>query len=183
MAADGALSVAGAADLVEPMRAWLASLTPTDTAGVLFTYDTHYTDIYATSAEAETFPAHCVRGSKGWANVLDPMLIDPEIPVWTLEKGVFDMWAEDGLQMLDPRNAGAPRIDREAFFNELKARGVEDMTVIGVAADYCVRWAIDGLVARGLKVEVPSHLTRGIERQIQMVVDQNFDAGTVTITA
>jgi nicotinamidase/pyrazinamidase len=183
MAADGALSVAGAADLIEPMRVWLASLSPSETAGVLFTYDTHDTDIYANSPEAEAFPVHCVRGSEGWANVLDPGLIDAPIPVWTIEKGVFDMWSEDGLKIVDRRDAGAPGIDRDAFFDALKSSGVEDVTVIGVAADYCVRWAIEGLLARGFKVEVPASMTRGIERQIQMVATQNFEPGAITISA
>lgn len=183
MAADGALSVTGAADLVEPMQRWLAALAPDDTCGVLFTYDTHEPAIYARSAEAEAFPPHCVRGSAGWANVLDPALLDPAIPAWTIEKGVFDMWAEDGLTIADARNPQGPTIEREAFFARLKADGVSRVTVIGVAADYCVRWAIEGLVARGFAVEVPGSLTRGIERQIDVVAAQDFGDGRVSIVA
>jgi len=181
MAVDGALSVAGAADLIEPMRAWLAALVPSETAGVLFTYDTHDSDIYSKSPEAEAFPAHCVRGSTGWNNVLDPAVIDPAIPAWTMQKGVFDMWAEDNLGILNVRSPNAAPTDRDAFFNDLKSEGIEHVTVIGVAADYCVRWAIEGLVVRGFKVEVPAALTRGIERQIDAVATQEFAEGTVSI--
>ncbi len=97
VAADGALPVAEAEAIVSPMKAWLAGLRSEDVAGVLFTADTHVPAIYATSAEAEQFPPHCEKGTPGWENVLDPDAIDPAIPVYRLEKGVFDMWAEPDL--------------------------------------------------------------------------------------
>jgi len=174
MAADGALSVAGADGLIGPMQAWLRGLDPTDTAGVLFTFDTHMPEIYAASSEAEAFPIHCVRGSDGWKNVLDVATLDLAIPAWRIEKGVFDMWAEDGLAIEDARDPAAARLPRESFFANLKQRGVADVTVIGVAADYCVRWAIEGLLERGFRIEVPEELTRGIERQIRQVAGDEF---------
>ncbi|MDR6115800.1 MULTISPECIES: hypothetical protein [unclassified Sphingomonas] len=54
-----------------------AALHPQETAGVLFTFDTHVPEIYSGSVEAEAFPIHCARGSDGWANVLDVTLVDP----------------------------------------------------------------------------------------------------------
>lgn len=182
MAADGALSVPGAEALIGPMQAWLRGLDPADTAGVLFTFDTHVPEIYAGSPESETFPIHCVRCSDGWKNVLDIAALDPVIPAWRIEKGVFDMWAEDGLSIEDARAPAAARTPRESFFANLKERGVVDVTVIGVAADYCVRWAIEGLVARGFRVEVPEELTRGIERQIRMVTGDEFVGLAVRVT-
>lgn len=183
MAAHGALSVSGAAELIMPMQTWLATLEPGETAGVLFTYDTHDPDVYARSPEAEAFPVHCVRGSAGWANVLDLGTIDPAIPTWTIEKGVFNMWAEEKLEIFDGRDPTAFPVDRETFFNHLRSQGVEDVTVIGVAADYCVRWAIEGLVSRGFKVDVPAGLTRGIERQIDAVATQEFAKGSVNTSS
>ncbi len=175
MDANGALSVAGADALAAPMQAWLEALDPADTAGVLFTFDTHYAETYPSSAEALEFPLHCVKGSQGWANLLDPAGIDPAIPTWRLEKGVFAMWEEPGLRV-EPIGGGV-EVDRDAFFADLRARGVEEVVVIGVAADYCVRWAVDGLIARGFRVRVPAALTRGIVRQIEGVVAEDF-AGT-----
>jgi len=174
MAPDGALTVSGADALVEPMQDWLQALTPEATAGVLFTFDTHEPGIYAGSAEAEVFPLHCARGTDGWANLLDVVHLDPAIPAWRLEKGVFDMWAEDDLMIEDARASRAEGVHRDHFFEFLKTRGVETVTVIGVAADYCVRWAIEGLVARDFGVTVPEQLTRGIDRQIREVIDKEF---------
>ena len=105
MAGEGALSVAGAEELVAPMQAWLSALTPDEVAGVLFTFDTHFAETYAASPEAQMFPIHCVRGTKGWGNMLDVTLVDPAIRAWRIEKGVFDMWAEPGLAIEDARDA------------------------------------------------------------------------------
>lgn len=181
MAVDGALSVAGAAALVEPMQAWLSALKPGGTAGVLFTFDTHFRETYAASPEAQMFPIHCVRGTPGWGNMLDVALVDPAIPAWRIEKGVFDMWAEPGLAIEDARGASRSTIAREAFFAALAANGVTDVTVIGVAADYCVRWAVEGLIARGFAVTVPAGLTRGIERQIDTVAVDDFSGAKLIV--
>ncbi|MEG3083423.1 isochorismatase family protein [Sphingomonas sp. PB2P12] len=177
MAADGALSVAGAADLVAPMQAWLSALKRDDIAGVLFTFDTHFRETYAASPEAQMFPIHCVRGTEGWGNMLDVARVDRAIPAWRIEKGVFDMWAEPGLVIENARDGAQPVMPRDAFFDEVLAGGVTDVTVIGVAADYCVRWAVAGLIDRGFAVTVPADLTRGIERQIATVAAEDF-AGT-----
>ncbi len=179
MLPDGALAVAGADALIAPMRDWLAALSPDDTAGVLFTFDTHHEDVYPLSPEGQEFPIHCVRGTPGWDNVLDPALVPAGIPVWRLEKGVFDMWAEDGV-MIEPL-AGGAAIGRERFFNELKDRGVTAVTVIGVAADYCVKWTVEGLVERGFSVTVPQALTRGIHRPIEQVRAEEFAPESLTL--
>ena len=182
MAGEGALSVAGAAALVAPMQAWLSALQPADVASVLFTFDTHFRETYAASPEAAMFPIHCVRDTPGWANMLDITLLDPEIPAWRIEKGVFDMWAEPGLAIEDARDPAAPSIPREAFFGSLAKQQTRDVTVIGVAADYCVRWAVEGLVERGFAVTVPAGLTRGIERQIDTVAVEDFAGRRLTIS-
>ena len=181
MATDGALSVAGADALVAPMRAFLAGLESERTAGVLFTFDTHVPDIYAASEEARQFPAHCVKGTPGWANMLDPALIDRAIPAWRVEKGVFDMWAEDGLSIEDARGDAMPPVPRDIFFDRLRDAGVRRVIVIGVAADYCVRWAVAGLVERGFEVVVPAALTRGITRQIETVLAEDFAGAAVNV--
>ena len=179
MAADGALSVAGARDLIPSATDFLTRLRPEEVAGVLFTYDTHERGVYEASAEGAEFPLHCVRDSEGWRNVLDPAAIDPSIPVWRLEKGVFDMWAEADAQIVP--ESGGPGCPRDAFFERLRAEGVECVTVIGVAADYCVKWALEGLLARGFAVSVPGHLTRGIARQIEEVAADDFAGARLTI--
>ncbi len=181
MAAEGALSVGGAAALVAPMQAWLTALKPEETAGILFTFDTHFVETYAASPEAAMFPIHCVRGTQGWRNMLDVALVDAASPAWRIEKGVFDMWAEPGLAIEDARESDRPTTPREEFFAGVAASGVTDVTVVGVAADYCVRWAVEGLIARGFAVTVPAGLTRGIERQIEAVAAEDFAGARLVV--
>ncbi len=179
MLSDGALPVAGADAIVAPLTEWLAGRTAADTVAVVFTFDTHFTDSYPGSAEARLFPIHCVKGTPGWRNLLDPLAVPPAIPCRTMEKGVFDMWAEDGLHLDDPRGR-MPPVPRDAFFADLRRQGIDRAIVVGVAADYCVRWAIDGLIARGFAVVVPAHLTRGIDRPIEQVLKEDFAEQPVT---
>jgi nicotinamidase/pyrazinamidase len=82
------------------------------------------------------------------------------------------MWAEPGLPVHQPNG---PDVDRDVFFNRLVSSGVDHVTVVGVAADYCVRWAVNGLVQRGFAVEVLAPLTRGISLAPDAVF-QDFQA-------
>lgn len=181
MLPDGALYVAGAEALVAPMNEMLASLSPAETAGVLLTFDTHELEPYARSAEAGQFPLHCVRDSAGWQTVLNVTAIDPQIPLYTLEKGVFAMWEETDVTILDARHSKAASVPRDRFFDRLRADGVDEVVVIGVAADFCVRWAVDGLIERDFRITVPAALTRGIVRQIDAVAVEEWATARVAI--
>ncbi|WP_230768982.1 isochorismatase family protein [Sphingomonas sp. Leaf4] len=182
MLADGALPVPGADRLAAPIRAWLGRRQAADTAAVVFTFDTHFADTYSTSAEATLFPIHCVHGTPGWRNLVGADVVAADIPCLGLEKGVFDMWAEPGLTLHDLRQPASVAVARDGFFAGLRAAGIDRAIVVGVAADYCVRWAIDGLVARGFVVEVPADLTRGIERSIDRVIETDFAGAPVVLS-
>ena len=78
------------------------------------------------------------------------------------------MWAEKDLKIAPMGK------ERDAFFDRLKSFGIERIIVAGVAADFCVKDAITGLVARGFNVEVVRGLTAGIERNIDQTVAEEF---------
>src|SRR3546814_16784827 len=69
---------------------------------------------------------------------------------------------------------GTLQVPREQFFAGLKHHGVDTVTVIGVAADYCVMWAIRCLLDRGFKVEVVEHLTAGIQRDVPPTIYEEY---------
>lgn len=212
IAQHAALPVPGAEQIVGPGITFLQNLSRNEYAAALFTFDTHTPDAFLGSPEnlgdeaagVPGFPIHCAKGTVGWENVFlndvtrpiwnppaSPYL-PPALPVFTLEKGVFDMWAEDylfvdsgeceyrtelfayepdqNIYLID----GTLRIPRDHFFDGLKAHGVDTVTVIGVAADYCVMWAIRGLLERGFKVEVVEHLTAGIQRDMAQTIAEEF---------
>lgn len=176
---DGLLYVPGAEEIIPAASAFLKNLDPAEYAGVLFTFDTHIPSVYAGSPESEMFPEHCVRYTKGWGNVLPLYNVPEGIPVFTLEKGVFNMWEEEHVK-LNSKSFGAATdftkgssseftIDRDYMFEmmtvdkNLEAGIKADVIqVFGVASDFCVKWAVDGFVKRGFKVEVIDELCRGI---------------------
>lgn len=168
MMSDGALPVPDAESLITPLNKFVTdAATNDDYVGIIFTHDTHNPEEYAASEEAKLFPVHCVLGTPGWSNVINPSLtLDKG---WILRKGVFNMWEESDVfvEDLNDRNNVYARDD---FFND-NSREVE---VVGVAADYCVKWALEGFVERGFNTTVITDLTRGIDRNIMEVVLSDF---------
>jgi nicotinamidase/pyrazinamidase len=161
----GALYVSGAEDIIVPGIKFLANLDPNEYQGVLFTYDTHYEATYYDLPESKDFPIHCIRGTAGHANVFNPSLISGDIATLDLIKGVFSMWEEDdvvigntGFGDRNPTTTWA----RDKFFEDLKNSDTQLIEVMGVASDYCVKWAVDGFAKRGFPVVVIDELCRGI---------------------
>jgi len=173
---DGALYVAGAEDIIVPGVKFLANLDPDEYSGVLFTYDTHDRETYFFLPESNQFPIHCVEDEFGWQNVFNHNMIDRRIPFHTLKKGVFSMWEEVGSSVMRyDRRTWAVRpdvdfLDRDEMFKQLK-KTVDTIEVMGVASDYCVKWAVDGFVQRGFKVDVLQKLVREIETSARDVFD------------
>lgn len=163
---DGKLPVLNAHTIIAPGIQFRANLNPAEYAGVLDTYDTHDPDTYNGSPESEQFPIHCVKGTPGWENVYNPKILHPDIAHFTLKKGVFNMWEEDNIFIQDEDGDSA---EREFFFEQLKEHA-DTIVLTGVAADFCVKWAIDGFVKRGWNVEVIQLLTMGIVQQIPEVL-------------
>lgn len=182
MMPDGKLPVLDAEKLLVPGIRYLSNLQPSETVAVLFTFDTHEPEVYAGSPESEAFPIHCVAGEKGWVNVFNADLVNPNIPVYTLKKGVFNMWEESNSWIYQ---YGVSEDDysfqRDAFFAELKSHGVVDIEIWGVAADFCVKWAIDGFVQNDFNVTVIEGLTAGIERQMEQVVAEEYNDKSVRL--
>lgn len=201
MMPNGRLPVPGADTLIAPMIQHVATLDPQRCAGVLMTFDSHTEEVYMGSPEnlgdpadgVPGFPLHCELGTPGWENVINPALVPQEIPLWGLRKGVFSMWEEKSLRVsrkavLPVAESGHAYVnetsaDREAFFQGLKDSGVTTVEVIGVAADFCVNWAVRGLVERGFHVVVIEHLTKGIAREITQVRDEDYREGELTLAA
>ena len=135
---DGKLPIAGAEDLIVPAHKFLANLDPEEYAAVVFTYDTHDPEVYKDSEEAKQFPPHCERFTPGWSLVVNPDVIPVEIPVYNIEKGVFNMWEEDNLIVLESPMCG---LDRDVFFNAVFEH-VDAVDVFGVALNVCVEQAV-----------------------------------------
>ena len=162
---NGNLSISGADRIIQPMNDFLQTNT---FDAILLTFDTHTEEHYPNSEEGKMFPIHCIKGSFGWNLAIADPQNSIETPCQKLEKGVFDMWAEHpALGEINPKNW--------------------KVYIIGVAADYCVKYAIQGFLERGFQVEVIKDLTCGIQRQMEQVVVEDFsdylNTGQLQITA
>lgn len=182
MRADGLLAVPGAEALIGPMRDYVAARDGREVAAVLATFDLHDAATFFGSAEnvgdpangIPGFPLHCEIGTAGAENVLDlDVPVRNGIPTYRLEKGVFDMWQEDDVRVarLAAPEGAEPR---EAFFDRLQRDGVDTVRIFGVAADFCVMWAIRGFLDRGFRVEVVERLTAGIARDMAQTAAEEF---------
>jgi len=132
---DGALYVPGAEKLLVPM---IQHIMGNKACDVLYTMDTHE------PGEGDPgFKAHCLVGTAG-REVVVPMRGSDRVP-----KRVFDVWA-------DPRSRGY----LEKYY---PGRLDDEIEIVGVAADYCVRYAYEGFKQRGFNVHVNPTLTVGIK--------------------
>ena len=176
----GALFVPGADQVVPILNDYLASLTlENGYVGVIFTADTHDEETYPNSEEAKEFPPHCYQGTDGFKLAVDPSKVPEETKRMILNKGVFDMWEQPELVLRPYVLEGEPiayggEQDRNEWFATLLANGIEEVEVVGVAADYCVKWAVDGLLARGFSVTLYDNLTAGIQRDINQVLAEDW---------
>jgi len=185
----GALPVQGATKIIEPGIRFLANLDPTVYFASLWTFDTHTPTKYIGSPEnlgdpkanQPGFPIHCDKNTPGWANVFNPLIMPEDIPLHILEKDVFNMWADPMAEtiMFPPLNGVGPEPFAQ-FLANLQDNDVDTVTMMGVAADFCVKDAITGFLARGFKVEVVEHLTAGIIRDMKTTIDEEWP-GRVTL--
>ncbi len=171
----GALAMEGSAS-IRPNLGRLTNHARRQGIPVLATACAHTRD----DAELKIFPPHCLAGSPGqgritetaWAPAEDvvvavdgPVELPEELPPhMTLEKREIDVFS-------NPRAASI--VDR---FN----RDRPTFVVYGVATDYCVGVAIQGLLERGCKVAVVVDAVLAIERRSEAALLKKLvDRGAV----
>ncbi|WP_028063044.1 nicotinamidase [Solirubrobacter soli] len=143
----GALAVSEGDTIAPKINALAAS---GDYDLVIATRDWHPADHGSFQAQGGIWPVHCVAGTQGAQ--LHPDLDRTKIDI-TVDKG----------QAVDTNGySGFEGTDLEEILRE---RGVTQVTVVGLATDYCVKnTALDALKA-GLEVTVDSTAARGVEVQ------------------
>lgn len=150
----GSLYVRGGEDLVTPIAAEIAAAREAG-ATVVYTQDWHPEHTPHFQADGGLWPAHCVAGSDGAALV-------PGLPVEgpLLRKGTGTEDGYSGFSEVDLATGVTKGTDLSTILDEA---GVMDVTVVGLAGDWCVKaTAIDG-AGLGYTVTVPLALTRFVE--------------------
>ena len=142
---DGALSVPAGEDVAEHINELAAS---GEYELVLATRDWHPTDHGSFTAQGGIWPVHCVQGTDGAQ--LHP----------GLDTQPLDAIVDKGQ---DPGTEGYSAFDATGLAETLRARGVDAVTVVGLATDYCVKnTALDAL-GEGFKVRVDLAGVRGVD--------------------
>jgi nicotinamidase/pyrazinamidase len=115
---------------------------------VVATRDWHPPDHGSFAERGGPWPVHCVQDSEGAQ--LHPALEQDHVDV-VVDKGT------------DPDTEGYSGFDGTTLGELLEERGIDRVTVVGLATDYCVKnTALDAL-RHGLGVTVESEAVRGVD--------------------
>jgi nicotinamidase/pyrazinamidase len=142
---DGALSVTGGEDIA-PRINQLAK-----TGGfpfVVATRDWHPADHNSFKEQGGIWPVHCVQGTAGAE--LHPALDREEIDL------VFDTGTNQATE-------GYSAFETPELAQILRERGIDKLTVVGLATDYCVRHSALDAERDGFQVRVDTSAVRGVE--------------------
>jgi nicotinamidase/pyrazinamidase len=141
----GALALAAGDEVIEPINALLAG------GGfdlVVATRDWHPPDHASFISQGGPWPPHCVRDTPGAqiSSAIDQAAIDVII-----DKGTT-------------RDAeGYSAFESEQLRQLIRERGLELLTVTGLATDYCVKHTAMDALRAGLRVRIPTAAVRGID--------------------
>lgn len=187
---EGNLYVGGAEALVTPANEFLRHVATGVFDLILIVLDTHFSEEYGASEEARQFPLHCEYGTWDWELSVD---VSGLSNAQYLMKNQFNLWSNKratvtcngpGRQLAydhlfcviaDP---GKPE-GNVALGDFLKKfhtgwTPVEtEVTLIGVASDYCNRFSMEGWLRAGARVTIIQDLTKGIAKETQQVLAED----------
>ena len=158
--AEGKLAVPGAESALPAMARLVAAARAAGVPHVASADDHELTDdeISAEPDYRETYPPHCLRGTRGAEKVPETEQADP-VPLALT--AVPDRWLVGREFLLLKKHFDVftnPNADRL-----LDLLDPEDVVVFGVATDVCDDAAIRGLVARGRTVTFVGEASRGLD--------------------
>ncbi|MCX5082006.1 isochorismatase family protein [Streptomyces sp. NPDC056121] len=152
----GSLALAGGADVAAAVTE-LIGQAPAGYRHVVATRDHHIApgDHFSESPDyVHSWPAHCVAGTEGigfhpnFAPVVASGAIDA-----VFDKGAYAA-AYSGFEGLDENGV--------SLADWLRARGITEVDVVGLATDHCVRATALDAVREGFRVQVLLDLTAGV---------------------
>jgi nicotinamidase/pyrazinamidase len=144
-APDGALSVEGGEDIAERIN-HLAKAGGYDL--VVATRDWHPPDHNSFTEQGGIWPVHCVQGTPGAE--LHPSLDRADVDV------VFDKGTNQATN-------GYSAFETDELGNLLRERGIDKLTVVGLATDYCVKNSAIDAERDGFQVRIDTSAVRGVE--------------------
>jgi nicotinamidase/pyrazinamidase len=141
--AGGALAVQGGDEIAEPVKR-LAS----EFEYVFATRDWHPPDHASFETEGGPWPVHCVQGTHGAE--LHPAMRDIEV------EAIVDV----GVAREDEGYSG---FEHSKLADLLRENGVDEVAVVGLATDYCVRASAIDACHEGFETTVVTDAIRAVE--------------------
>jgi nicotinamidase/pyrazinamidase len=163
-APDGALSVAGGDALAPRINELMRS---GDYDLVIATRDWHPADHGSFAERGGIWPVHCVQDTDG-------ARLHPE-----LDAAAVDVIVDKGQ---DPGTDGYSGFDGTNLEELLRERGIDQVTVVGLATDYCVKHTALEALQAGFAVTVDTTAVRGVDVEpgdSQRALEQIRAAGAV----
>jgi nicotinamidase/pyrazinamidase len=163
-APDGALSVAGGDALAPRINELMRS---GDYDLVVATRDWHPADHGSFAERGGIWPVHCVQDTDG-------ARLHPE-----LDAAAVDVLVDKGQ---DPGTDGYSGFDGTNLEELLRERGIDQVTVVGLATDYCVKHTALEALQAGFAVTVDTTAVRGVDVEpgdSQRALEQIRAAGAV----
>ncbi len=188
---DGNLYIQGARDIIAPINAFLRLVRDGDFEYTFIVQDTHFAEEYGRSEESKAFPIHCEYGTRDWELSVDVSGLPNK---WYLMKNQYSMWGAKGphdipftdptrktaydtlFHVVDDPHDPAEMSVRDDFIKAIcrdYTSAALDVTLLGVASDYCNRYAMEGWLARGAHVTILRDLTKGIEKETPQVLAED----------
>ena len=188
---DGNLYIPEAQKIIAPTNNFLRQVGNTVFDFTLIILDTHFLEEYSQTEEGKQFPIHCEYGTDDWKLSVDVSGL-PEKRY--LMKNQFDMWGESrGLDIqfndrnrkiahdnlfhfIDNPHTVTKKETRDDFISSITPDTTSaniEVTIIGVASDYCNRYAMEGWLARGARVTIIQDLTKGIEKETPQILNED----------
>ena len=186
----GNLYIPGACDIIDPANSFLRQVP-----GDLFDYvfiilDTHYAEEYLVSEEGKMFPIHCEFGTSDWELSVDisglpkkRFLMKNQFDLWS-NRAACDIHFADEMKRTayqnlfhfvdDPRNS-REKYSRDSFISSIIPShnpALVEVTLFGVASDFCNRYAMEGWLNRGVRVTILKDLTKGIQKETLSVIEE-----------
>ena len=188
----GTLYVDGSSALIGRANEFISQINPDFFDYSLLILDTHFSEEYFQSEESVQFPIHCEYRTHDWELSIDVSGLSHK---HYLPKNRFDMWGEQEdreIAFLTPERRFAYQhlfhvvddpyqpvrsVPRDLFMQELcQGQSLQplEVTMIGVAADYCIRYAMEGWLARGARVTILHDLIKGIGKEMVEVLGEEI---------
>ncbi|OEJ51767.1 nicotinamidase [Streptomyces agglomeratus] len=168
----GSLAVAGGADVAAAVTELIGE-APAGYRHVVATRD-HHVDpgdhFSATPDYVRSWPVHCVAGTEGvgFHPNFAPAVASGAIAA-VFDKGAHSA-AYSGFEGTDENGVG--------LADWLRARGVTEVDVVGIATDHCVRATALGAVREGFTTHVLLDLTAGVsEATTERALEEMREAG------